>query len=57
MDLSEAIEWGFNPEYVTGIRRSRMRLELRCFDIRYQRSETRLYNIEKVEDLPSDLKD
>ena len=57
IDLNEAIEWGFNPEYVTGLRRSRMRQELHCFDIRYLRSDTRLYNIEKIETLPSDLKD
>ena len=56
IDLNEAIEWGFNPEYVTGLRRSRMRQEFRCFDIRYQRSETRLYKIEKLEDTPDDLK-
>lgn len=57
IDLGEAIEWGFNPEYVTGTRRSRMRQELRCFDIRYQRSETRLFNIEKIEETPEDLKE
>ena len=56
IDLNEAIEWGFNPEYVTGLRRSRMRQEFRCFDIRYQRSATRLYKIERLEDTPDDLK-
>ena len=48
MDLGDAIQWGFNPEYITGLRKYRMRMECRCFDIKYYRSENKLYGIEKV---------
>ena len=48
IDLNEAIEWGFNPEYVTGLRRSRMRQEFRCFDIQYVDTPSRLTGIALV---------
>ena len=48
IDLGDAIQWGFNPEYITGLRKYRMRMECRCFDIKYYRSENKLYGIEKV---------
>ena len=48
IDLRDLIQWGFNPEYVTGVHKARMKTENRCFDIKYLRSDNRIYNIEKV---------
>ena len=48
LDLGDAVQWGFNPEYITGLRSYRMRMEFRCFDIKYLRSDNKIYNIEKV---------
>ena len=56
MDLGDAIQWGFNPEYVTGLRRNKIRWENRCFDIKYLRSDNKIYRIEKVRDLQDDEK-
>ena len=46
--IGDLVQWGFNPEYVTGVTRNRMRIEYRCYDIKYCRSESRIYNICKV---------
>lgn len=48
VDLRDIIQWGFNPEYVTGVHKARMKLENRCYDIKYQRSDNRIYNLERV---------
>lgn len=43
---------GFRPEYVTGFRRIRRgRDEYRCFDICYNKTEARLYNIRRAPEL------
>lgn len=47
--LSQAVQWGFNPEYVTGFCKNKIKLESRCYDIRYNRSETRIYRIARIE--------
>ena len=52
VSLGDAIQWGFNPDFVTGVDRNRLRPEYRCFDIKYLRSETTLYHISKIEDTP-----
>ena len=52
-EIGDLIQWGFNPEYVTGIRRGRLRMENRCFDIKYYRSETKIFNLEKVDLTPT----
>jgi len=39
---------GFRPEFVTGYRRTKGRIELRCFDIIYNTTEARLYNIRRA---------
>ena len=51
--MSDLQQWGFSPEYVTGMNKGRMRTEYRCFDIRYNRSENKIYNICRVPDSPS----
>ena len=43
---------GFRPEYITGFRRIRHgRDEYRCFDICYNKTETRLYNIRRAPEI------
>lgn len=39
---------GFRPEYITGFRHLRGRDEYRCFDITYNKTEARLYNIRRA---------
>ena len=52
VSLGDAIQWGFNPDFVTGVDRSRLRTEYRCFDIKYLKSDSHLYNIRQLEDTP-----
>ena len=54
VDLGDIIQWGFNPDYVTGIRRTRMRLENRCYDIKDLRTDSRLFNIERIPFTPDE---
>lgn len=54
IDLGDAIQWGFQPDYLTGIRKNRLKVENRCFDIKYCRSENRIYRIEKISDFLTD---
>ena len=42
---------GFHPAYITGFRRLKARNEFHCFDISYNKTETRLYNIRRVPEL------
>ena len=48
IDLRDMIQWGFNPEFVTGVHKARMKLENRCYDIKYLRSDNRIYHLERV---------
>ncbi len=42
---------GFKPDYVTGYRKLRTgRVDLSCFDITYNKTEARLYNIRRAPD-------
>lgn len=52
VSLGDAIQWGFNPDFVTGVDRARLRTEYRCFDIIYLKSDTLLYNIRQQKDAP-----
>ena len=42
---------GFRPDYITGFRHLRGRDEYRCFDITYNKTEARLYNIRRAPEL------
>ena len=48
VEIGDAIQWGFNPDVMTSMRKTRLRTEIRCYDIKYYRSDTRIYNIERV---------
>lgn len=50
--LPDALQWGFNPEYMTSCTRSRMRTIYRCYDIKYCKSDTRLFNISRIPQSP-----
>ena len=51
-ELTSLADAGFRSEYVTEFRRIRRgRDEYRCFDISYNKTETRLYNIRRVPEL------
>ena len=51
-ELASLADAGFRSEYVTEFRRIRRgRDEYRCFDISYNKTETRLYNIRRVPEL------
>ena len=51
-ELGTLVKAGFHPEYVTGFRRVRRgRDEYRCFDICYNKTEARLYNIRRAPEL------
>ena len=48
-DLGDLVQWGFNLEYCTGYRKVRGHDEYRCFDIKYLRTPSRIFNISKVQ--------
>ena len=49
MPLSDLVQMGFNPEYVTGHRKGLYRHEeFACFDIRYYRSSTKIFNVRRT---------
>lgn len=49
MSLSDLVQMGFNPEYVTGHRKGLYRHEeFACFDIRYYRSSTKIFNVRRI---------
>lgn len=52
-------EMGFKPNCVTGFRKSQHNsaLELRCFDVRYRISGTRIYNIAYIDTAKPSSKD
>ena len=48
ISLSDLTQLGFNPEYVTGHRKGLYRHEeFACFDIRYYRSSTKVFNVRR----------
>lgn len=50
-EIQSLSEMGFKPEYVTGYKRFRNgRSEFRCFDISYNKTEARLYNLRRAPD-------
>lgn len=50
VDISTLEDSGFKPLYITGFRRTRGRYdEYSCFDIRYCRTENRVFNIRREE--------
>lgn len=52
IDLRALQDLGFNPSYVTGHRRARGgRDEYSCFDILYNKTEVRLFNIRRTSGL------
>ena len=49
MSLADLVKTGFNPEYVTGHRKGLYRHEeFACFDIRYYRSSTKIFNVRRT---------
>ena len=49
MSLSDLAQMGFRPEYVTGHRKGLYRHEeYSCFDIRYYRSSTKIFNVRRT---------
>ena len=51
-ELQSLSDLGFRPEYVTGfIRKRGGRDEYRCFDISYNKTEARLYNIRRASEI------
>ena len=49
MSLSDLAQMGFRPEYVTGHRKGLYRHEeYACFDIRYYRSSTKIFNVRRT---------
>ena len=51
-DLERLCENGYNPDYVTGYRKLHNgRSDLFCFDIVFNKTEARLYNIRRTSDL------
>lgn len=51
IDLADIIAMGFAPDLVTFSHRTRRHDECRCFDIKYRKSETRLYEISKIQNV------
>lgn len=50
VQMADMLQWGFLPEYITGLSKSRMKIDYRCYDITYNRSESKVYNIRKISD-------
>jgi hypothetical protein len=49
MSLADLTRIGFKPEYVTGHRKGLYRHEeYACFDIRYYRSSTKVFNVRRI---------
>ena len=50
--ISTLVSEGFRPEFITGYQRLHTgREEYRCFDISYNKTEARLYNIRRAPEL------
>jgi hypothetical protein len=51
-EIATLAENGFRPDFITGYQRFRTgREEFRCFDITYNKTEARLYNIRRAPEL------
>lgn len=51
-EIATLVAEGFRPEFITGYQRLRSgREEYRCFDISYNKTEARLYNIRRAPEL------
>ena len=51
-DLSALAGSGFNPDFITGFRKLKSgRADYFCFDISYNKTEARLYNIRRTSEL------
>jgi len=50
-DIGQLIQWGFNPEFMTANRKALNRNQCWCYDVRYQMTATKIWNIE-YESLP-----
>jgi predicted nucleic acid-binding Zn ribbon protein len=51
-DMSSLSACGFNPDFITGFRKLRNgRADYFCFDIAYNKTEARLYNIRRTSEL------
>lgn len=47
--ILDILSMGYSLEYMTSCLRSRYHQEFRCYDIRYQMSERRVFGIERIE--------
>lgn len=51
-EIATLVSEGFRPEFITGYQRLRTgREDFRCFDISYNKTEARLYNIRRAPEL------
>ena len=48
VDIMEAVNAGFNPDFATSFHKNRSRVELACYDIHYRQSENRISAIHKI---------
>ncbi len=46
--LEELAKLGFDPSYMTACRKEGPHIEYRCYDIRYYKSDRRIYSLERV---------
>ena len=55
MDLMEAENLGFSPDFVTFCHKMKGRIGLGCFDIRYMMSDNRISGIHKIQNVSLNL--
>lgn len=53
-DLGDLVQWGFNLEYCTSFRKTGCHDEYRCYDIKYMRTPSRIFNIRKTHTIKKD---
>ncbi len=46
--LEELEKLGFNPAYTTACRKAGCHMEYRCYDIRYFKSDRRIFSLERI---------
>ena len=49
--LGDLVQWGFNPDFVTGNRKVIGRNECHCYEIKYYMSTSKIFNIEVMQQI------